>query len=139
MIDTGDPAEAIIAQGGYQMVSDRDAIAAAVAAAIAANPQALEDLKKGKKKPEAVKGFLRGQVMKQTGGKANPALVGELLESKLAEIASARTGLASKSALIRSAARRLARADAARRRSRTSQIDTTSAADLVLGRVRARS
>ena len=86
MIDTGEPAEAIIAQGGYQMVSDRDAIAAAVAAAIAANPQALEDLKKGKKKPEAVKGFLRGQVMKQTGGKANPALVGELLESQLAEM-----------------------------------------------------
>jgi aspartyl-tRNA(Asn)/glutamyl-tRNA(Gln) amidotransferase subunit B len=86
MIDTGDPAEVIIARGGYQMVSDRDTIAAAVAAAIAANPQALEDLKKGKKKPEAVKGFLRGQVMKQTGGKANPALVGELLESQLAEI-----------------------------------------------------
>ena len=88
MIDTGDPAELIIARGGYQMVSDRDAIAAAVSAAIAANPQALEDLKKGKKKPEAVKGFLRGQVMKQTGGKANPALVGELLESRLAEIQS---------------------------------------------------
>ena len=55
------------------MVSDRDAIAAAVDAAIAANPQAIEELKKGKKKPEAVKGFLRGQVMKQTNGKANPA------------------------------------------------------------------
>jgi aspartyl-tRNA(Asn)/glutamyl-tRNA(Gln) amidotransferase subunit B len=86
MIDTGDPVEAIIEQGGYKMVSDRDTIAAAVDAAIAANPQALEELKKGKKKPEAVKGFLRGQVMKQTGGKANPALVGELLETKLAEI-----------------------------------------------------
>jgi aspartyl-tRNA(Asn)/glutamyl-tRNA(Gln) amidotransferase subunit B len=86
MIDTGDPAEQIIAQGGYRMVSDREAIAAAVAAAIAANPQALEELKKGKKKPEAVKGFLRGQVMKQTGGKANPALVGELLEAQLAAI-----------------------------------------------------
>ncbi|QEH33375.1 Aspartyl/glutamyl-tRNA(Asn/Gln) amidotransferase subunit B [Aquisphaera giovannonii] len=84
MIETGDPAEVIIAMGGYRMVSDRDAIAEAVEAAIAANPQALEDLKKGKKKPEAVKGFLRGQVMKQTGGKANPALVGELLEAKLA-------------------------------------------------------
>ena len=68
------------------MVSDRDAIAAAVAAAIAANPQAIDELKGGKKKPEAVKGFLRGQVMKQTGGKANPALVGELLEAKLAEL-----------------------------------------------------
>jgi aspartyl-tRNA(Asn)/glutamyl-tRNA(Gln) amidotransferase subunit B len=86
MIDTGDPAEVIIKQGGYEMVSDRDAIAAAVASAIAANPQAMDDLKKGKKKPEAVKGFLRGQVMKQTGGKANPALVGELLEAKLAEM-----------------------------------------------------
>jgi aspartyl-tRNA(Asn)/glutamyl-tRNA(Gln) amidotransferase subunit B len=86
MIDTGDPAETIIEQGGYRMVSDRDAIAEAVAAAIAANPQALDELKKGKKKPEAVKGFLRGQVMKQTGGKANPALVGELLEAKLAEM-----------------------------------------------------
>ena len=86
MIESGEAAETIIAQGGYQMVSDRDAIATAVAAAIAANPQAVEELKKGKKKPEAVKGFLRGQVMKQTGGKANPALVGELLEAKLAEL-----------------------------------------------------
>ena len=87
MIDTGGSLDAIIAEGGYRMVSDRDTIAAAVAAAIAANPQAIDELKKGKKKPEAVKGFLRGQVMKQTGGKANPALVGELLEAKLAELA----------------------------------------------------
>jgi aspartyl-tRNA(Asn)/glutamyl-tRNA(Gln) amidotransferase subunit B len=86
MIATGEAAETLIARDGYQMVSDRDALALAVAAAIEANPQALEDLKKGKKKPEAVKGFLRGQVMKQTGGKANPALVGELLEAKLAEL-----------------------------------------------------
>jgi aspartyl-tRNA(Asn)/glutamyl-tRNA(Gln) amidotransferase subunit B len=86
MIETGDPAEIIIEMGGYKMVSDRDAIADAVAAAIEANPQALDDLRKGKKKPDAVKGFLRGQVMKKTGGKANPALVGELLEAKLAEI-----------------------------------------------------
>ena len=86
MIETGEPAEAIIGKGGYQMVSDRDAIGEAVDAVIAANPQAIEDLKKGKKKPDAVKGFLRGQVMKQTGGKANPALVGELLESKLANL-----------------------------------------------------
>jgi aspartyl-tRNA(Asn)/glutamyl-tRNA(Gln) amidotransferase subunit B len=85
MIETGDPAELIIEMGGYRMVSDRDQIAAAVTAAIAANPQAIDELRRGKKKPEAVKGFLRGQVMKQTGGKANPTLVGELLEVKLAE------------------------------------------------------
>lgn len=86
MIETGEGAEAIIAKGGFQMVSDRDAIAAAVDAAIAANPQAIDELKKGKKRPEAVKGFLRGQVMKQTNGKANPALVGELLETKLSDL-----------------------------------------------------
>ena len=66
----------------------RDAIDAwPIDAALAANPKAVEDLKNGKKKPDAVKGFLRGQVMKQTGGKADPALVGERLDAKLAEMA----------------------------------------------------
>jgi aspartyl-tRNA(Asn)/glutamyl-tRNA(Gln) amidotransferase subunit B len=88
MIETGAPAEAIIKAGGYGMVSDREALVAAVEAALAANPKAVEDLKGGKKKPEAVKGFLRGQVMKQTGGKADPNLVGELLDARLAELAS---------------------------------------------------
>jgi aspartyl-tRNA(Asn)/glutamyl-tRNA(Gln) amidotransferase subunit B len=83
MIETGQPAESIIAEGGYGLVADRDAIAAAVEAALAANPKAVEDLRSGKKKPEAVKGFLRGQVMKQTGGKADPALVGQLLDERL--------------------------------------------------------
>jgi aspartyl-tRNA(Asn)/glutamyl-tRNA(Gln) amidotransferase subunit B len=68
------------------MLSDRDAIAAAVTAALDANPKAVADLKAGKKKPDAVKGFLRGQVMKQTGGKADPALVGELLEERLSQL-----------------------------------------------------
>jgi aspartyl-tRNA(Asn)/glutamyl-tRNA(Gln) amidotransferase subunit B len=86
MIETGAPAEKVIAEGGYGMVSDRDAIVAAVDAALAANPKAIEDLKGGKKKPDAVKGFLRGQVMKQTGGKADPALVSEVLDVKLAEL-----------------------------------------------------
>jgi aspartyl-tRNA(Asn)/glutamyl-tRNA(Gln) amidotransferase subunit B len=86
MIETGGSADAIIEAGGYKMVSDRGAIAAAVEAALAANPKAVEDLKGGKKKPEAVKGFLRGQVMKQSGGKADPALVGQLLDAKLAEL-----------------------------------------------------
>ena len=84
---TGPCVEAIIEAGGYKMVSDQGTIVAAIEAALAANPKALEDLKGGKKKPEAVKGFLRGQVMKQTGGKADPALVGELLDAKLAELA----------------------------------------------------
>jgi len=86
LIDTGDSIESIIAAGGYQMVSDHGALNDAITAALAANPKALEDLKGGKKKPEAVKGFLRGQVMKQTGGKADPALVGQLLDAALAAI-----------------------------------------------------
>jgi len=87
MIETGEPVDRIIEAGGYKMVSDRGTIVAAIEAALASNPKALEDLKGGKKKPDAVKGFLRGQVMKQTGGKADPALVGELLDAKLAELA----------------------------------------------------
>ncbi len=87
MIETGEAVEAIIEAGGFRMVSDRGTIIEAIESALASNPKALEDLKGGKKKPEAVKGFLRGQVMKQTGGKADPALVGELLDAKLAELA----------------------------------------------------
>jgi aspartyl-tRNA(Asn)/glutamyl-tRNA(Gln) amidotransferase subunit B len=86
MIETGDPVEKVIAEGGYGMVSDRSAIAEAIEKALEANPKAVEDLRGGKKKPEAVKGFLRGQVMKQTGGKADPAVVGELLDARLAEL-----------------------------------------------------
>ena len=87
MIDSGESIDAIIEAGGYKMVSDHGALNDAIAAALAANPKALEDLRGGKKKPEAVKGFLRGQVMKQTGGKADPALVGQLLDAALAEVA----------------------------------------------------
>ncbi|QDV33217.1 Asp-tRNA(Asn)/Glu-tRNA(Gln) amidotransferase subunit GatB [Tautonia plasticadhaerens] len=86
MIDTGKPADAIIAEGGYGLIGDKDELAAVVASTIEANPKALEDLAGGKKKPEAVKGWLRGQVMKQTQGKADPALVVELLEARLAEL-----------------------------------------------------
>jgi aspartyl-tRNA(Asn)/glutamyl-tRNA(Gln) amidotransferase subunit B len=86
MIETGQGVEAVIKAGGYGMVSDREAIASAVDAALLANPKAIEDLKGGKKKPDAVKGFLRGQVMKQTGGKADPAVVSEILDVKLAEL-----------------------------------------------------
>ncbi len=86
MIETGASADQVIKAGGYGMVSDQGAIDAAIDAALAANPKALEDLKAGKKKPDAVKGFLRGQVMKQTGGKADPAVVSELLDAKLAAL-----------------------------------------------------
>jgi aspartyl-tRNA(Asn)/glutamyl-tRNA(Gln) amidotransferase subunit B len=86
MIETGAPADQVIAAGGYRMVSDRESILAAVEAALQANPKAVADLQGGKKKPDAVKGFLRGQVMKQTGGKADPAIVTQVLDERLAEL-----------------------------------------------------
>jgi aspartyl-tRNA(Asn)/glutamyl-tRNA(Gln) amidotransferase subunit B len=85
MLETGEAAETIITAGGYGMVTDRDALERTIAEILTANPKALEDLKNGKKKPDAVKGWLRGQVMKATGGKADPTLVVELMEAKLAE------------------------------------------------------
>ncbi len=88
MIETGNPADAIIQDGGYGMVSDHDAIARVIDEVLAASPKAIEDLKTGKKKPEATKGWLRGQVMKATGGKADPAVLVDLLESKLAQVLS---------------------------------------------------
>ena len=50
---------------------------------LAANPKVVDDLKAGKK---AALGFLVGQVMKATGGRANPALVNTLLGEKLPKV-----------------------------------------------------
>lgn len=86
MIDTGESADAVIAAGGFGLVSDRDTLNAAIEQILAANPKAVDDLKQGKKKPDAVKGWLRGQVMKATSGKADPVLVGELLDAKVANL-----------------------------------------------------
>jgi aspartyl-tRNA(Asn)/glutamyl-tRNA(Gln) amidotransferase subunit B len=74
-----DPAELVRARGLTQ-VSDEGAIAAAVDAVLAANPAQVASYKGGK---TGVLGFLVGQVMKSTGGKANPALANKLLKERL--------------------------------------------------------
>jgi aspartyl-tRNA(Asn)/glutamyl-tRNA(Gln) amidotransferase subunit B len=74
-----DPAELVAAEGLAQ-VSDRGALEAAVADVIARHPSQAEEFRSGKEK---VLGFLVGQVMKASGGKANPQLVGELLRAAL--------------------------------------------------------
>jgi aspartyl-tRNA(Asn)/glutamyl-tRNA(Gln) amidotransferase subunit B len=86
MIDTGKSADEIIQADGYGMVTDREMLAQAIEQILNANPDAIKDFKSGKKKPDAVRGWLRGQVMKVTGGKADPVLVGGLLEEKLQAI-----------------------------------------------------
>nr|WP_041783037.1 Asp-tRNA(Asn)/Glu-tRNA(Gln) amidotransferase subunit GatB [Ancylobacter novellus] len=74
----GEPREIVEARGMKQ-VTDTGAIEAAVDAIIAANPDKVEQVKA---KPTML-GWFVGQVMKQTGGKANPQAVNELLKGKL--------------------------------------------------------
>jgi aspartyl-tRNA(Asn)/glutamyl-tRNA(Gln) amidotransferase subunit B len=75
-----DPAQLVAAEGLAQ-VSDRGALEAAVADVVARHPAQVAEFRSGK---ERVLGFLVGQVMKATGGKANPQVVGELLRKALA-------------------------------------------------------
>jgi aspartyl-tRNA(Asn)/glutamyl-tRNA(Gln) amidotransferase subunit B len=78
----GRPVADIVAEAGLAQIGDRDALRAAVAEVIEANPAAVADVRAGADK--AI-GFLTGQVMKQTRGQANAALVGELLREALAD------------------------------------------------------
>ncbi len=79
MIKTGEPPAAIVDRKGLRQVSDSGAIEAAVEAALAANQAQVAQYRTNPK----VLGFFVGQVMKAMGGKANPALVNELLRQKL--------------------------------------------------------
>jgi aspartyl-tRNA(Asn)/glutamyl-tRNA(Gln) amidotransferase subunit B len=74
----GDP-RAVVETRGMRQVTDAGAIESAVDAIIAANPDKVEQVKA---KPTML-GWFVGQVMKQTGGKANPQAVNDLLKAKL--------------------------------------------------------
>ncbi|TBW38020.1 Asp-tRNA(Asn)/Glu-tRNA(Gln) amidotransferase subunit GatB [Siculibacillus lacustris] len=74
----GDP-RVLVETRGLKQVTDTGAIEAAVDAVIAANPDKVEQIKV---KP-TMAGWFVGQVMKQTGGKANPQAVNEILKAKL--------------------------------------------------------
>ena len=76
--EAGDPAQIVEARGMKQ-VTDTGAIEAAVDEIIAANPTQVE---KAKQNPKLA-GWFVGQVMKATGGKANPAAVNQLVSQKL--------------------------------------------------------
>lgn len=81
MVETGgDPAD-IVEKRGMKQVSDTGAIAAMIDAVLAENADKVAEYRAGKDK---LYGFFVGQVMKKTGGKANPQLVNDLLKSKLA-------------------------------------------------------
>jgi aspartyl-tRNA(Asn)/glutamyl-tRNA(Gln) amidotransferase subunit B len=77
---TQDPA-ALVAAEGLSQVSDRGALEAAVRDVVAKNAAQVAQFRSGKTQ---VLGFLVGQVMKATGGKANPQVVQQLLRQALA-------------------------------------------------------
>jgi aspartyl-tRNA(Asn)/glutamyl-tRNA(Gln) amidotransferase subunit B len=76
MLETGKEPQTIVEEQGLVQISDEGAIKAVVEQIVANNPQSVADFKAGKDK--AV-GFLVGQVMKETKGKANPGLVNKLI------------------------------------------------------------
>ncbi|MCX5918225.1 MAG: Asp-tRNA(Asn)/Glu-tRNA(Gln) amidotransferase subunit GatB [Deltaproteobacteria bacterium] len=80
MYRTGKRAQEIVKEKGLVQVTDTSAIEKAIDQVLAANPKEVEAYRKGKDK---LFGFFVGQVMKATQGKANPALVNELLKKKL--------------------------------------------------------
>jgi aspartyl-tRNA(Asn)/glutamyl-tRNA(Gln) amidotransferase subunit B len=79
MFETGDDPGAIVEAKGLKQVTDTAAIEAIVDEVIAGNPGQVETYRKNPK----VIGWFTGQVMKATGGKANPQAVGQILKAKL--------------------------------------------------------
>ena len=80
MFSTGEAPGKIVQRKGLAQVSDSSALEKFCDEAIAANPGPAADYRGGK---AAALNFLKGQVMKLSKGKANPVLVGEILERKL--------------------------------------------------------
>lgn len=80
---TGKSPKAIVHEKGLGQISDERTLTEAVTKVLAEHPKAVADFKAGK---EAVVGFLQGQVMKATQGKADPKRTKELLLRKLKEI-----------------------------------------------------
>jgi aspartyl-tRNA(Asn)/glutamyl-tRNA(Gln) amidotransferase subunit B len=78
----GSGAEAVIEARGLKQITDSGAIEKLIDDIMAANPKQLADYRGGKDK---LFGFFVGQAMKASGGKANPALLNELLKKKLAQ------------------------------------------------------
>ncbi len=80
MIESGLDAEAIVEKKGLRQVSDTGEIEKIIDSILEANKQSVDDFKNGKSK---ALGFLVGQVMKESKGKANPQIVNEILLKKL--------------------------------------------------------
>ncbi|CAO3378132.1 Asp-tRNA(Asn)/Glu-tRNA(Gln) amidotransferase subunit GatB [Azospirillum argentinense] len=80
MFETGEKPADIVEKKGLRQVTDTGAIESSIDAVLAANADKVAEFRSGKDK---LFGFFVGQVMKATQGKANPALVNEILMAKL--------------------------------------------------------
>ena len=80
MYQSGKSAKAIVKEKGLTQITDSSAIENLVNQILESNPEQVEQYKNGKEK---VFGFLVGQVMKESKGQANPALVNKLLKERI--------------------------------------------------------
>ena len=86
MLQRTESPEKLALEFGLIQVRDTAATQAWVEQAWAANEKAVQDAVENPKKTKAATGFLRGQVMKISRGQADPMLVGELIEQRLAAL-----------------------------------------------------
>ncbi len=80
MFETGGKPAVIIEEKGLLQISDESELETLVDQVMEENPQSIEDYKNGKTR---AKGFLIGQVMKKSRGKANPQIVNQMVQEKL--------------------------------------------------------
>jgi aspartyl-tRNA(Asn)/glutamyl-tRNA(Gln) amidotransferase subunit B len=82
MVETGQTPAEIVKKQGLEQISDRAVIEGIIDTVITEHPRSVEDYRSGKQNTIR---FLIGQVMKKTGGKANPGMANAILEEKLKE------------------------------------------------------
>lgn len=80
MLETGATAEEVVKARGLSQISDQGELEALIVRLVAENPGPAADYRAGKEK---ALGFFVGQIMKQTGGRANPKMVNDLLMASL--------------------------------------------------------
>ncbi len=80
MLESGRDPDAIVRERGSTQISDEEELARHIEEAIRENPASVEDYRKGKEK---ALGFLVGQVMRKTKGRANPQVLNEVLRNRL--------------------------------------------------------
>lgn len=83
MFDENKSPEEIVKEKGLMQISDEGEIRKMISEVFDANPQAIADYKAGKKQAQ---GFLTGQIMRASKGKANPAMINKLLGQMLSEL-----------------------------------------------------